>query len=153
MRKILLFESLLLFIVLFSLSGCFKYNMTVERGAPLNDEAIKEIVIGKTTRSDIFKLLGTPHSIFHNQAEFTEGYSIMGYSTVQNRYLSSLDENHYAFLYRFGKASSKTTRGVAVVVNVANTQVKIASNELLLLINKETDIVDDVSYRKEASNP
>jgi hypothetical protein len=58
------------------ISGCVKMNSTAYHGIPINETAINEIVIGKTTRSEVFKLLGTPHSIFQGQAEFTEGYTI-----------------------------------------------------------------------------
>ena len=135
--------------------GCVQMTRTStsEHGLPINETRINEIVIGKTTRSDLFKLLGTPHSIFQGQTEFVEGYSIPAinqyYSHVQNRYLSSLDERHYAFLYRFGKTSSIST----CILSSTNSKIKIRSDEFLLLIDKKTNIVDDVAYRKETSKP
>jgi hypothetical protein len=128
--------------------GCASMKMTAEVGDKIDEDAVQQMVIGKTTRSDVFALLGTPHSIFENQAEFTEGYSVMGFSTVQNRYLSSLGDDRYALLYRFAETSSKSTLGYVVFVSFWDTQIKVGSDELLLLFSKDTDILEDVAYRK-----
>lgn len=143
-------NSLVLFLLLcISIAaGCGTTNMSVEAGNRIDESALRKMIIGKTTRSDVFALLGPPHSIFENQSEFVESHSIMGYSTVQNRYLSSLDDEHYALLYRSSKASSKSTQGFALVVYFKDTQTKISSSEVLLLFNKETDILDDIAYSK-----
>ncbi len=153
--KRLIIGLLTLGISIIMISSCVKMYTTAEHGIQMNETVINEIVIGKTTRSELFKLLGTPHSIFQGQAEFTEGYSIHSineyYSHEQNRYLSSIDEGHYAFLYRFGKTSSKSTAVFVVLISSRNTHIKIRSDELLILIDKKTNIVDDVAYRKDTS--
>ena len=134
--------------VILIINGCVSISTTAEIGEPLDVKAIQKIVIGETTKSDIFKTMGTPHSIFQNQAEFTESYSIQGYSTVQNRQLSAIDDNHYAFLYRFTLSSSITEETNTVFVKIKDTTIRIRTNELLLLFDKRTNIVDDVAYRK-----
>lgn len=142
-------------IVMTSSCAYSTHDISVKKGIPIDQSAINQIVIGKTTRSDVFKLLGTPHSIFHGQVEvgFVEGEAVPYYSYIENRPLSSIDDKHYALLYRFGKLSAKSTSKTITIVHYRNTQVSIKSNELLLFINKETDIVDDVAYRKETSEP
>lgn len=88
------------------LAGCVFSSSTVEIGKPLQDAQAAQIEIGKTTRSDLFRSLGTPHSLFQGQPEFKEkvstGHETLGappsfwysefWSHSNNRYLSSLDD-------------------------------------------------------------
>jgi hypothetical protein len=140
--------------LLLLLSGCLSYsNMTVTKGKPLNQSGINQIVVGRTTRSDVFKLMGAPHSIFQGQVEFKRSEFLSDYSwsyfDSENRFLTSLGDKHYAMLYRFGR-SSGTSVGIApLVVTYRNTDVAIQSDELLLFFNKQTDVIENVAYRGE----
>lgn len=125
--------------------ACSYSRLNVQSGRPLDEQAIKRIVIGQTTRSDVFNLLGTPHSMFQGQVEFREAQLLPLYLHNENRYLSSIDDVHYAVFYRFSKSLSTST----LVVVVSNSAVRIMSDELLLLLNRNTNVVDDVAYRKD----
>lgn len=139
--------------------GCAtaRLDMKAEHGSPIDEDKLNSIVIGKTTRSDVFKLLGTPHSMFQGQAEFQEGYVVFSlgqfYSHNQNRYLSSLDDQHYALLYRYGTTSSKSTLTYIMLNTSSNTRIRIRNDELLILFDKATDVVSDIAYLKETSAP
>jgi len=148
-------STLLVGAVLATVCGCFSYSTTtVEKGKPLDQAAISRIVIGQTTRSDVFALLGTPHSVFEGQVEFREDQGVgfdphLFYSYKDNRYLSSIDGQHYAMLYRFGKASGTTVVLAPVVVTYRGADARINTDELLLLVDKTTNVVDDVAYRQD----
>jgi hypothetical protein len=131
------------------MNGCLMVtSTTIEEGRPIDEAKVKQIVIGQTKRRDVYELFGPPHSQFQGQVEFKEG-SLRGFfSHIENRYLSSLDDRHYAMLYRFVTSKAEFTGGTAVVVTLANTKGTIKSDELLLLLEKETDMVVDVAYRK-----
>jgi len=149
-RKMSIRVYCLTFIILVLTSSCYyHFTSTAEVGAPIDQDTVNQIVIGKTTKSEIFKLFGTPHSIFQGQVEFLKAEMTGFYSQVENRFLTSLDEKHYAMFYRFGKSSGKFTLASIFVITRGDTQVKIRSDELLLLFNKETNIVEDVAYRKQ----
>jgi hypothetical protein len=130
--------------------GCVAHSrVTLKRGVPLDQNAIQRIEIGKSTRSEVFKLMGTPHSMFQGQVELKQAqFTGMGfYRHLENRFLTTLDDEHYAMLYRFDKSSTKST----IVLVVDFTNISIQTDELLLLLNRKTDVVDDVAYRKETS--
>jgi len=136
-------------VLLASVSGCLFFgDGKMEEGKPIDEAKVNQIIIGKTKRSDIYQLLGTPHSQFQGQVELKEG-SLRGFfSHTENRYLSSLDDNHYAMLYQFTTLKVRIAGGFAIVVAFRNTEGTIKSDELLLLLEKGTDIVVDVAYRK-----
>jgi hypothetical protein len=121
-------------------SGCLFYATgKVEEGKTIDAAKVKQIVIGMTTRGEVYELLGTPHSQFQGQVELKEG-SLQGlFSHIQNRYLSSLDDEHYAMLYRFTTTRGKITAGTAIVLGYSNQQYTIQSDELLILFDKKTE--------------
>jgi hypothetical protein len=51
-------------------------------------------------------------------------------------------------LYQFTTSKVRIAGGFAIVVAFRNTEGTIKSDELLLLLEKGTDIVVDVAYRK-----
>lgn len=57
----------------FATAGCFRH--TIEKGSEIPDAAVAQLKIGQTTRSDVFKLLGPPHSMFEEQASLSEFYA------------------------------------------------------------------------------
>ena len=135
-------------VLLTSMSGCVVMSGKIEEGKQIDEAKVNQIVIGKSRRSDVYKLFGTPHSQFRGQVEFIEGRVGVFFSHVGNRYLSSLDDNHYAMLYRFTTSQVGIVMGSIVVVMFQNVKETIKSDELLLLLDKETNIVVDVAYRK-----
>lgn len=129
-----------------TVSGCVYYGThTAEKGRPLSTEAVHQIIIGKTTRTDILKTFGPPHSIFQGQGELLTAERIGWYRYVETRLVSSIDEQHYAMLYRFGTSSASS-----LVVLVAGTsQASIQADELLIFLNKASNVVSDVAYRND----
>jgi hypothetical protein len=126
--------------------GCIRYDEgTVEIHKRIRDSEVRQIVIGKTTRSEVFQLLGTPFSIFEGPVQLAETRSMSFYSHSENRPFTSIDPWHYAMLYRFSRDSY--THSVVLIFGQTNVQIK--TDELLLLINKETNVVHDVAYRNE----
>lgn len=71
-RRMVLVPTLLVFVVF----GCVSMHTTVEKGAPLDEGKIERLEIGKTTRSDVFSLFGTPHSNFQGATEIKEAHKI-----------------------------------------------------------------------------
>jgi hypothetical protein len=130
-------------------AGCVR-SVTAETGMEIDPEKVFEIKIGETTRSQVFQLLGMPHSIFQGQAEFTEIHDLgEWYAHGSSRYLSSIDDDHIALLYRFSRASSKTT----VKICSSKTKIKINADELLLLVDKKSSVVTEVAYTLKARRP
>jgi hypothetical protein len=128
--------------------GCIFYNTyTAEKGTALDQQSVQQIVIGKTTRADILKSFGPPHSIFQGQGELLVAEHVGWYRYAETRQLTSFDEQHYALLYRFGVSSA---RSVLVFV-VGQSDASIKAEELLIFINKKSHIVSDVAYRNETA--
>jgi hypothetical protein len=138
------------------LAGCatmdLKMEGDVEVGRPIGESALSQIVIGETTRSDLFRLFGPPHSIFQGQAELTEFVGDRFYSYEQSRSLSSLEDEHYAMLYQFAEVSGEyQERQTLILTHLrgrGKSRLTLEADELLLFINRETNVVDDVAYPK-----
>jgi hypothetical protein len=139
-------------------SGCIGvHEQVTEVGVPVSEEKIKQFVIGRTTRSEVFQSLGPPHSIFRGQVELQQGdvggIQPMGlgayYLALGNRHLATLSERQYAVLYRFRQSSSSANVTSFVIVAAGRQTIKIRSDELLLLFNDDTHLLEDVAYRKE----
>ena len=81
--------------VLVLVAGCAEYSRTtITRGRLIEEATVSRIVIGRTTRSEVFSMLGAPHSIFEGQVQFHEAESIqfdptLFYRYAEQRYLSS----------------------------------------------------------------
>ena len=144
-----LLAALALGLLLASGCGLVFVDSTVEEGKPLNAEKIGQIVIGQTTRSEVFRLIGAPHSMFQGDLEFQEKL-VLGnfYLHTQKRKLSTLDDQHYAILYRAGKVTGQTRVGYAVLVTIGKEKATIRTDELLLILNKQTNVVEDVGYEQ-----
>lgn len=126
--------------------GCIFYSKhSVERGKSLDEQAVHRIVIGKTTRTDILNVFGPPHSIFQNQGELLTAERVGWYRYVETRMLGSIDEQHYAMLYRFGRSAARSI----VILPVETSDATIKADELLIFLNKTSNIVSDVGYRNE----
>jgi hypothetical protein len=136
-----------------SLASCGYHGVSVKKGSPISDEAVAQLKIGETSRADVFKLLGPPHSMFEEQASLAEFHAFRffgpggpGVAQGETRQLGSLSRDQYALLYRFASASASS----AFVVVVGQTNVKIGADELLLLFNRNTNILQELAYRRDA---
>ncbi|MCI0557022.1 MAG: hypothetical protein MN733_00890 [Nitrososphaera sp.] len=142
-------------------NGCYYASTTITRGKGLEEAALTRIVIGKTTQSDLFKLFGTPHSIFQGQQEFKESQAIgfwhlhpfTFYSYKEDRYLTTLRDDQYAILYRFSESAGQSLMLHGIVIGYQGTDMRIQADELLLFLNKETKIVEDAAYPKQSPAP
>ena len=143
-------------------SGCTHYSARVEKGQQLDTASIKQIIIDKSTQSDVFKLLGTPHSIIRGKGTIEEAQTLslgqLGlvpsfgdfYSYKDSRQVS-VDDRHYAMLYRFAKSTGSAAGVHLIVIGFRNADFQFKSDELLLVLDTETNVVTDVAYRKEVS--
>lgn len=143
----------LLALVLPVLGGCaFVHSTKLETGNPIDPNAVQRIVIGKSTRSEIFNTFGTPHSIFQNQVEFRtyQALSAPGghFEYADTRTLTTWSDKHYGVLYRSGTATSITGTVAVVVVTVGGTRAQIRTRELLLFFDKQTNVVEEVAYTR-----
>jgi hypothetical protein len=145
-----LIAAIILCVVALFQSECFISDKTVvERGAPIDSEALSKIQIGKTTRSEIFSLLGSPNSIIDGQSTLWSGELINYYGYIESREISSLDDKHYAFLYKFNKSQAKEKTTFVVIIGARSNKISIKGDELLIIFNKNTNIVEDLAYRQE----
>ena len=132
-------------------------NTTREFGVPIEEGTISKVIIGQSTRSDVFRLLGPPHSMFRGEADMKESYSSVGldgyFSITLNRRLSSIDPNQYILFYKSGHIATKASETNYIAIKYLDSITKIRSDELLLFMNGESNIVEDVAYRVETSKP
>ena len=154
-KQIKLVRALLLAIMVgVAFVGCIYTGRTERTGRPFSEDAVDRIIIGKITRSEVIKLLGLPDSVFAGQGRLVDAHYFASgpgrfYLHIEDRYLTSLDDKHYAALYRFRNLSGQSFAVTLGTLSSGNTAVRIKSDEILLIINKETDIVEDIAYRKE----
>lgn len=67
------------------------------------------------------------------------------YSYQAGRSLQSLGDRQYGLLYRFSKV---TGRSVFILVT-GDVKVSIKANELLLLLDESTHVLEDFAYRRD----
>jgi hypothetical protein len=53
--------------------------------------------------------------------------------------------------WEFGEPFGKPTKRASAVMTIGHSEISFNTDELLLLINKGTEIVEDFAYRKEIS--
>ncbi|MCI0560200.1 MAG: hypothetical protein MN733_17060, partial [Nitrososphaera sp.] len=74
-------------------------------------------------------------------------------SYKENRYLTTLSDDQYAILYRFGESSGKSLMLYPIVIGYQGTDMSVQTDELLLFLNTHTKIVEDVAFPKKSSTP
>lgn len=146
------------------LGSCASFTTTVETRAPLDQNALARIKLGETTGAEVSRLLGPPHSIIRGSAHFREsggflyyfmsstGGAAPSFSYSQERQLSSLDDKHHVFLYKYTKADLH----VGAVLTTGGTQrseMQFKGEELLLILDSERDVVTDMAFRAHDSAP
>lgn len=148
---------LLLHLGLLMAVGCVAFGRTtthIEHGTPIDSTRVDQIVIGQTTRADLFKWFGPPHSMFNGEAELVNYENVGFYSYSKNRQLATLDEDQYALLYRFDETDARTKVNILIVPFFQNAessnQVSFGGDELLVLLNRNTHVVTDVAWRSTA---
>lgn len=140
-------------LILLTSSCIFYAGGSVEKGNPINPDDVARIEVGKTTRSEVFKLLGAPHSIFQGRAEIEEalafGPPYIFVLSKDKRTFDTIDKSLYAMLYWYRKGSMNA---FALVV-FAYTQTEIPNDDFLLFLTKETNIVEEAAYRDQTVAP
>lgn len=140
----------LILLSVLTLGGCFVSHRTLKKGTPLAQHALNRIVIGTTTRSEVFELLGPPHSILTGQAEFMDADYLGYYSHTLNRQLGSIDDTHYVLLYRYGETQDSFSAAL-LLGEREHFRAQLLYDELLIMIDSKTNLVTDIAYHKEPS--
>jgi hypothetical protein len=134
------------------LGGCVRITTTVETRASLKTEALSQIRLGETTGAEVMRLLGPPHSIIRGSARFREVGCLGYYSYAQDRQLSSLDDEHYALFYKCGRAKARST-ALLIAGTIEGRNVRVQGEELLIILNEDTDVITDVASSSNDSSP
>jgi hypothetical protein len=154
----------LLLVAVALLGGCASFTTTVETRAPLDQRALARIIPDKTTGAEVARLLGPPHSIIRGSAHFREsggffyyfvssaGGAAPNYFYSQDRQLSSLDDKHYALLYKYAQASLRVD-AVLTTGGSQRSEMRFQGEELLIIIDSERDVVTDMAFRSDESPP
>lgn len=135
------------------IAGCITSRTTthVEHGTRIDPRDVAQIVIGQTTRSEIFQEFGTPQSMFRDRADLFRFESVGFYSYAQNRVLTTFAEGQYALLYRFDQADTRTRVRVLVFPFVVsaktNKEAYFTGDELLIFLDTNTNVVTDVAAK------
>lgn len=150
---------LLLYLGLLMAVGCVAFHRTtthIEHGTRIDSDRVDQIVIGQTTRSDLFKWFGPPHSMFKDEAELVTYERVGFYSYSKNRQLTTFDEEQYALLYRFDATNARTKINILTVPFFQNAeadnQASFTGDELLVFLDRDTHVVADVASRSKASD-
>ncbi len=146
-----------LYLGLLMAAGCVTFGRTtthIEHGMRIDSARVDQIVIGQTTRSDLFKWFGPPHSMFKDEAELVSYQRVGFYSCSKNRQLTTFDEGQYVLLYRFDKTDARTKIHILIVPPFLNSQtdnkVAFSGDELLVFLDRDTHVVADVAWRNMA---
>lgn len=132
------------------LGGCTWSTTTIDSRAPPDPAALSRIRIGETTADEVMRLLGPPHSIIRGSARFREVSAVGYHSYAQDRQLSSLDDEHYALFYKYGKARSHALLIEGITVG---RKLRFQGEELLIILDRARDVVTDVVSRSEDYSP
>jgi hypothetical protein len=127
-------------------SPCSVSTKKIESGTPLNRDSLARIKPGVTTGNEVMRMLGPPHSIVRGQAEFLEVGGGAYFSYAERRQLSSLDDEHYALFYRYGRTDVRS-RSVDVVGERETRRVRHGGEELLVIVDERSDVVVDYATR------
>ncbi len=137
-------------------TGCItfgRYTTHVEHGAPLDPKRVEQIVIGDTTRADVFRWFGPPHSMFKDEAELFNYEHVGFYSYLRNRRLESIDEGSYVLLYLFRETDAYTKIKIRAapfsMQSEIDNEVTFAGDELMILLDRDTHVVTDVAWRSK----
>jgi hypothetical protein len=137
------------------LAGCgFAHRTSVQTGEPLDATAVSRIVIGKTTRSEVFSAFGAPHSIFNDDVALRSYLGIAAgpsrFEYAETRALTTFSDKHYGMLYRSGAATGVTWAASVAVITVSGSHIRFRTQELLLFLDKDRHVVEEVAYTRAA---
>lgn len=162
MKSIGLIALTTLTIFLFNLWGCIPVPApTFRTGEPIQEDRIKLIISGKTTKKEVFEWLGTPMAIA-TRDEITvilspgvwgaapsaappNSYKIQP-ETFFELFSGDHEINEYHRVYYYQYVSSKKTGYVGPFFIYESG--KTVSDELWLLVNEKTGIIEDYVYKK-----
>lgn len=141
--------------------GCvqaeFQRTTHVERGRYLDPATVDRIVIGETTRGDLFRWLGPPYSMVRDTAELTRSESVGFYRYAERRPLQTIQDSEYALLYRFDRTDAHLTIHVLGAGPAwherQQAEATFTGDELLVLLDRKTNVVVDVAAHTQDRQP
>jgi hypothetical protein len=147
-------------LVLLLAAGCVsarhKTTVHVEHGSHIDSARVDQIVIGQTTRAELFEWFGPPHSMFKDEAELMNQERLGFYSYKKNRQLTTFEKGQYALLYRFDRTDAQSTIRIRAVFpfwkSKEDIDVAFTGDELLIFLDGDTHVVTDVASRNTASS-
>lgn len=139
--------------------GCSTFTSTAESRAPLKAEALAQIKIGQTTAAEVARMLGSPHSIVRGNAHFRESGGPMyyclsptgwsdPYTFSQERHLTSLDDAHYAFLYKYDKTQARSV-SLEFSGSTERRKVSFCGQEVLIILDNQRNVVTDMAVSSD----
>lgn len=129
-------------------ASCAVSTTTIESQRALDPAALNRIAIGSTSVDEIYAWFGPPHSIVRGSGRFQEVAGHGYYSFVQDRQLSSLDDAHYALLYKYERARIRTTAPLRLGLE-QHDRMTFEGAELLVILDSTRDVVTDYALRRE----
>jgi hypothetical protein len=108
------------------------------KGTRIDENAVKQIQIGKTTRSDILKMFGAPGGIIDTGTGAALKSRTTGDINLATKQEVAVGKNQEIFTYEYSERKAYTA--------LHTTEKK---NTLMIWIDKDTGIVQDYGYRKE----
>ncbi|MHC4416187.1 MAG: hypothetical protein ACYS0G_12975 [Planctomycetota bacterium] len=131
------------------LVACHTYTATtrIERGTRIDEGKVAQIEVGRSTRGDVFRLFGAPHSEFSGGATVWTAEHVGFYSYAEGRPVDSMDANHYALLYRFATTDTHITQKTGTWSSSTEHAARFLGDELLIILDKQSHTVRDVAHR------
>jgi hypothetical protein len=144
LRQLLTFICIVSLALAVMIAGCASIRSVSETGTRVDEKLIDQIVVGKTTRFQVYDLFGPPHSTIRGQAQFMEVYgnATTSDSVASSRIINSIDNMHEVILYRFGNTKSKRKE----TAGYHRSHIKGDTRMLLIMIALKSDVVVEMAY-------
>lgn len=129
-------------IVLVMLGLTLLANCTTNtKGSRIDENALTQIQIGKTTRSDILKMFGAPDKIIDAGGSAALKSQTVGDVNLATKQEVVVGKNQEIYIYQYAKE-----KNIHYYHGVSTSEKK---NTLMIWMDKDTGIVQDYGYKKE----
>jgi hypothetical protein len=115
--------------------------MISAKGSRIYESDVKQIQIGKTTQSDILKMFGVPDRIIDAGTGAASKSQTVGDVNVPNKEEVIVDKNQEIFICEYEEEKT------VVFYFVMSSSEK--RNTLMILMDKDTGIVEDYGYKRK----
>ena len=120
----------------------FLFNCaTTTKGVRIDENAVKEIRIGKATRTDILKMFGPPDNIIDAGGSAALKSQTVGDVNLATKQEVVVGKNQEIYIYQYTKVKK-----VHYYHGVSSSEKK---NTLMIWMDKDTGIVQDYGYKRE----